>query len=102
MVQKATWEIAGLPAIADCLEVWAYDTVFGQVRYLRQPDALLHPDREPASVLQEVREQLGEYTFSAQYLQAPVPLGRGLVKREWLDRYDESIGPESFSIIIQS
>ena len=102
VLEKAAWEVVSLPAIADCLEVWDYDTAFGYVRHLRQPDELLHPEREPASVLQEVREQLAEYTFSAQYLQAPVPFGGGLVKSEWLHRYDTSIGPESFSTIIQS
>lgn len=74
------WEPLSLPAIAEQEERHIYDS-FGQpVVHVRAPGEALHPEREPLEVLAAVRKALGEYHFSAQYLQAPVPLGGGMVK----------------------
>jgi hypothetical protein len=52
--------------------------------------------------LRRIRESLGEYSFSAQYLQSPVPFGGALIKAAWL-RYDEpGMVPQRFSSILQS
>ncbi len=45
---------------------------------------------------------MGEYAFSAQYQQSPVPLGGALVKLEWLTYYGLRDKPESFDRILQS
>jgi predicted phage terminase large subunit-like protein len=55
-----------------------------------------HPEREPLEVLEEQQRLLGRRFFSAQYLQAPVPLEGGIVKRVWLRTYQpfEVMAPE--------
>ena len=102
VLEKESWEVVNLPAIATDDETWDYRVLGKRQSKTRQPGDLLHPEREPAEVLQALRQTLGEYVFSAQYLQAPVPLGGGLVKREWLRFYDESEKPKSFDRIVQS
>jgi predicted phage terminase large subunit-like protein len=68
--------------------------------YGRQPGELLHPEREPLEILDQLRETMGEYQFAAQYQQNPAPLGGGIVKHEWLKFYSER--PERFDFIFQS
>lgn len=94
------WEVINLPAIAQENETWEYATVWGETQYLRREGELLHPQREPQEVLDGLRSALGEYAFSAQYLQAPVPLGGGIVKADWLAYYEKA--PETFDTIVQS
>ena len=75
VLEKEDWEVINLPAIAQEDEVWDYATFLGPTQYVRQAGELLHPAREPQHVLDALRTTLGEYTFSAQYLQSPVPVG---------------------------
>jgi predicted phage terminase large subunit-like protein len=102
VLEKEDWEVVNLPAIAAEEETWHYQTLFGPVEHTRAAGELLHPEREPAEVLQALRRTLGEYAFSAQYLQAPVPLGGGLVKSEWLAYYTPEEKPDRFDTIVQS
>jgi hypothetical protein len=62
------WTHLKLPAIAEVDEkIPIGDSRF----YQRRVDDVLHPEREPISVLQSFRAQLGSDTFAAQYQQAP-------------------------------
>lgn len=102
VLEKEAWEVVNLPAIAQDDETWNYATVWGAAQYQRQEGELLHPQREPKEVLDGLRGTLGEYSFSAQYLQAPVPLGGGIVKADWLCYYSPEEKPEKFDTIVQS
>lgn len=102
VLEKEHWEVINLPAIADKQEVWEYATAFGPKRRVRRIDDLLHAEREPPHVLQGLRSTLGEYAFSAQYQQAPIPLGGGLVKRDWLHRYEGTLTSADFKVVVQS
>lgn len=102
VVEKEPWEIVSLPAIATADEVWEYDVLVGRTGRVRTAGDLLHPSREPADVLDGIRATLGSYTFDAQYLQSPVPLGGGLVKTDWLRTYDHDELPKKFNSIVQS
>jgi predicted phage terminase large subunit-like protein len=62
----------------------------------------LHPEREPAAMLEQIRRTIGEYNFAGQYQQAPSPLGGGLVKAAWFRHYAPGELPESFERIVQS
>lgn len=102
VLEKEDWEIVNLPAIAHEDETWHYRTLLGEQTYQRKIGGLLHPGREPRAVLDQIQSTLGTYAFSAQYLQAPVPLGGGLVKQDWLLRYEPEDLPEAFDAIVQS
>jgi len=102
VLEKEAWEVVNLPAFALEDEHWTYDTPWGSKTHDRKTGEALHPTREPLPVLEALRRTLGEYAFSAQYLQSPVPLGGGIVKSEWLRYYEPSDKPESFDSIVQS
>lgn len=102
VLEKEAWEVINLPAIAQDDEIWHYATLRGPTQHVRQAGDLLHPERDSQFVLDGMRNALGEYSFSAQYLQAPVPLGGGIIKFEWLTYYEPYELPESFDTILQS
>ena len=78
------WRVLRFPAIAEEEERHTFATFLGETRtYVRHPGELLHPEREPLGILEELRQTLGEYNFSGQYQQAPAPFGGGMVKMAW-------------------
>jgi predicted phage terminase large subunit-like protein len=79
------WELLSLPAIAETDERIS----IGEGKFhLRRAGEALHPLREPLSVLEDLRSQLGPDLFAAQYQQSPVPPGGGMIRRAWLRYYD--------------
>jgi hypothetical protein len=80
------WAHLSLPAIAESDE----EITIGDGKvYRRRAGEALHPEREPLSVLENLRRELGPDVFSAQYQQSPVPPGGAMIRREWLHYYDE-------------
>ncbi len=70
--EQGGFEIFNLPAIATQTKSYA----LGAGRsYVRQQGELLHPSHEPASVLLELKREMGPIAFSAQYQQNPIPPG---------------------------
>lgn len=103
VLPKENWEVVSLPAIAEEPESWEYqDALLGIVRHRRARGDVLHPAHEPLTSLRNTRNNIGEYAYSAQYQQAPVPLGGALVKQEWLTYYNPADKPASFDMILQS
>jgi predicted phage terminase large subunit-like protein len=84
--KSAAWAHLSLAAIAEIDEEIAIGD--GKV-YRRRAGEALHPEREPLSVLENLRRELGPDFFSAQYQQSPVPPGGAMIRREWLHYYDE-------------
>lgn len=82
-----TFRMLSFPAIAPQDEVHDYTTPFGRRRHVRREGEALHPEREPVEVLEEQKKLLGSRFFSAQYLQAPVPVEGNLVKYSWIGYY---------------
>jgi predicted phage terminase large subunit-like protein len=92
------WTLLNLPAIAEQEE----KIQLGADQYhTRRVGDLLHPEREPRSVLDGIRSQLGSDTFAAQYQQAPVPPGGAMIKRAWVRRY-ERLPTARDKLIVQS
>jgi len=83
--EQGGFEILNLPAIATNTQ--SYELGGGRV-YLRQQGELLHAAHEPASVLLELKREMGPIAFSAQYQQSPIPPGGTIIKRKWLANYD--------------
>lgn len=100
VLEQGGWEVLSFPAIAEEDESFEIVSVFGQRTYRRRRGELLQPEREPQEVLDRARRELGEYNFSAQYQQQPIPVKGAIVKNKWLQFYTEL--PEEFSRVIQS
>jgi hypothetical protein len=81
--QSDEWEVLNLPAVAELDEVIPISDT--KVHRRRVGEAL-SPVREPLSVLEDLRAQLGSDAFSAQYQQMPVPPGGAMIKRDWIKR----------------
>jgi predicted phage terminase large subunit-like protein len=93
------WTLLSLPAIADREELIQ---IGDEECHRRMIGDVLHPEREPISVLQSTRLQQGSDIFAAQYQQAPVPPGGVMIKREWVRRYDRLPERTSSCEVIQS
>ena len=78
------WDVLNLPAIAQIDEDIA---ISGTKVHHRAAGEALSPEREPLSVLESLRIQLGSDAFSAQYQQEPAPPGGAMIKRKWISRY---------------
>jgi predicted phage terminase large subunit-like protein len=96
------WELLRLPAIAEDDEEYEFETVLGRRRVTRRAGEPLHPEREPKWVLDNIRRSVGEWIFACQYQQSPLPLGGGMVKREWFRSYGPEDLPERFDSILLS
>jgi predicted phage terminase large subunit-like protein len=82
--KNESWAHLNLPAIAEHEE----EIPLGDGRaYRRKTRELLHSEREPMEVLEELKVAMGSQAFSAQFQQAPVPPGGALIKRDWLRAY---------------
>jgi predicted phage terminase large subunit-like protein len=69
---------------------------------LRQPGDLLHPEREPRSVLDAAKRAMGSMDFSAQYQQSPIIVGGNLIKWDWFRFYDQAPSRNSTDRIVVS
>jgi predicted phage terminase large subunit-like protein len=86
LIEQGGWTHLDLPAIAEIEE----EIPLGRSRfYRRKIDSVLHPEREPLGVLNELKQTMGSRDFSAQYQQRPIPLEGNLVKWSWFQFYDE-------------
>lgn len=54
----------------------------------RKPGAFIHPSRFDAKEKADEYKSLGVYGWSSQYQQNPKPIGGGLIKEEWIRRFN--------------
>lgn len=102
VVERDGWEVVSLPAIAIQDEIHVIQSPFGKRIYNRHAGEVLHPERESAALLQELRSNMPEFTFSAQYQQSPIPFAGSIIKREWLRFQKAGECPARFDRIICS
>ena len=87
LLDQGDWTHLNLPAIAET----EHDVPIGPGRvHRRKIGDLLHPEREPQSVLDEAKYEMGSMAFAAQYQQEPVTEDGNLVKWSWFRFYDEA------------
>ena len=83
--EQSGWTHLDLPAIA------VEDSIIpigpGK-RFVRRRGDILHPQLEDQATLDRIKAEIGSHTFSAQYLQRPVPPEGNLIKRHWFRTYD--------------
>jgi hypothetical protein len=99
LIEQGGWEILELPAIADKEQVIPIGP--GRVHH-RAIDDVLHPEREPRQVLEQLKIEMGSYDFNAQYQQAPVSAGGNMIKWEWLGFFSDAPPLRAGDIIVQS
>jgi predicted phage terminase large subunit-like protein len=87
LLDQGGWTQLNLPAIAETEQ----RIQLGLGRYhVRKIGDLLHPEREPPTVLNELKREMGSMDFNAQYQQSPVPEGGNLIKWKWFTFYDSA------------
>src|SRR5262249_22067682 len=96
VLAQESWEVLRFPAIAETAEQFVIITPSGVRTFTRTEDDVLHPEREPLTLLQNIRKTLGERNFAGQYQQAPAPREGTLVKQEWFRRYAPHEQPKRF------
>jgi predicted phage terminase large subunit-like protein len=96
------WTVLNLPAITDTDERYFFDTLVGPATYLRSAGEALHAERETVAQLQATRARIGEYHYSCQYQQQPIPVGGAMVKSQWIMTYDELPPKHEIQWILQS
>lgn len=93
------WTHLNLPAIA---EVEQHVPIGGDEIYVRARGSLLHAERESQAVLDDLKQRLGSFNFSAQYQQSPIPEDGEIIKWGWFRIFDcqPASGPDDW--IVQS
>jgi predicted phage terminase large subunit-like protein len=99
LIAKGGWTVLEIPAIAEIDT--DYEIGPGKVHTYKAGD-LLHPEREPQSVLDDLKNSMGTQAFSAQYLQRPIPDEGNLVKEKWFQRYQNPPERQPGDKIVQS
>src|SRR5262245_11427888 len=86
LLEQEGWTHLNLPAIAEA----EHYVPLGPGRFhVRRPGDVLHPEREPRTVLDELKRSMGSSDFAAQYQQAPIAEGGNLIKWSWFQLYDD-------------
>jgi predicted phage terminase large subunit-like protein len=99
LLEQGGWTMLSLPAIAPHRQ----EVPTGKDRaHLWREGEPLHAAREPLAVLDQIKRQLGADTFNAQYLQAPLPDGGNLLKRDWLLTFEVPPHKQPGDRIVQS
>lgn len=99
LAKREGWVHLNLPAIAQIDERIA----IGPGRFhMRKTGDLLQPKREPIEVLNVLREGLGNFSYSAQYLQTPIPIDGEIFKWGWFKPYDTAPARHGNDQVVQS
>jgi predicted phage terminase large subunit-like protein len=94
------WRLLKLAATAPKDEVYTIRTLTDTTTYMRKEGDVLHPARESAAILLEMRAVLGSYFYEAQYQQEPMLPDGNLINIRWFPRYE--CPPATFDQIFQS
>lgn len=89
------WHVINLPLIAEKDEKLSYE----QYQYTRKKNELLLPKIYDTNTVEELKKNLGMYTFAAQYQQSPIQLNTGIIKTDWIQYYEKQ---PAFEAIFQS
>lgn len=99
LMNSAVWDQLSLPAIATCEEKIPLP---GGLLHHREIGDVLHPEREPLAILEQLKKTIGTNAFQAQYQQNPVPAGGTLFKSTWLSEWPEDFDPSACGEVVQS
>ncbi len=85
LLKEQNWEHLCIPAIS----TQESKINFGKVNFIRKEGDLLHSTRDGNDEIKRLKQELGSYTFSAQYQQSPHKVENGIIKNEWFIRYED-------------
>lgn len=100
LIEIGGWEQLILPAI-NCV-TQTYDIVAGGQRGLFLAGRILQPSRHNQEDLDQLKKEMGEHDFEAQFNQAPVPPGGATFKVSWVKRYEKMPALSQTEAVIQS
>lgn len=100
LIATGGWEELILPAINPKPQV--YDIVAGGQKALLATGRILQPSRHDKEDLEQLRKEMGEHDFEAQFNQRPLPPGGTIFKNAWVKRYEQRPGRTKTEAIIQS
>jgi predicted phage terminase large subunit-like protein len=84
LLKKKIFQHLSLPLIA----VNDQEYRINNFKYLRKAGDILNPVRDSASAIELLKQELGEFAFSAQYQQNPYSLNNNIIKSSWIKRYE--------------
>lgn len=85
--ENEQWDVISFAAIAEQDEYFEWKTPYGRSQFVRRAGEVLHSAHLSQSKIEELRRNMTEYNFAAQYQQDPQPQSGLIVKREWLTFY---------------
>ncbi|RVQ69633.1 hypothetical protein EKN06_05590 [Croceicoccus ponticola] len=100
LMEVGGWEELIMPAINPTKQV--YDIVAGGWKARFDAGRILQPSRHDENDLAQLKKQMGEHDFEAQFNQRPVPPGGATFKEVWIKRYQTQPKPSQTEAIIQS
>ncbi len=86
LLETSKWEHLCLPAVAEQDKI----IKVGNFAYKRHVGDVLFPEREDMQELENMKQAMGSFAFSAQYQQNPIPDDGMIIKKKWLSYYDVS------------
>jgi predicted phage terminase large subunit-like protein len=99
LLEREGWTHLNFPAVAETEQ----RVQLGPQRWhVRKQGDVLHPEREPLSVLKELERSMGSMDYAAQYQQTPVAEGGNFIKLKWFPLYDQPPCPTDRDRIIVS
>ncbi len=99
VLAKGNYLHLNLPAIAETDH--DIPVGWGEIHHRKVGD-VLHPARTSLQALAQLKRDVGEFTFSAQYQQEPVPADGALIKWKWFQTYHEEPTAQEPDRIVQS
>ncbi|MGQ0588124.1 MAG: phage terminase large subunit [Sphingosinicella sp.] len=99
LIEAGGYETIIIPAIAK--REMSFEMVRGGIKGVIKPGRILMESRQGKAELDQLRHEMGERDFEAQYNQEPLPPGGTTFKAGWLKRYAEPPDPARIRSIFQ-
>jgi predicted phage terminase large subunit-like protein len=99
LIESGEFHHVNLPAVAE--EQTTHELGDGKV-HIRNSGDLLWPERFPKSELDSLRRSMGDYQFSLQFQQNPVPLHGGLIRVSEIQRHSDNPERGQCQMVVQS
>lgn len=100
IIEAGGYEELILPAINPKKK--QFEIVKGGKQAAMPAGRILHESRQGKEELDQLKKEMGEFDFEAQYNQQPLPPGGATIKNEWIKRYDEPPKKSAIKAVVQS